>query len=311
MMNASGGMAPGSDSRRALSVIVPTYNEEANLRECLESVRFADEIMVVDSFSTDRTLEIARGFGARILEHEYVYSARQKNWAIPQAAHEWVLLVDADERVTPELREEIQRLLRDGPVADAYWIRRANHFLGRRIRHCGWGGDTVIRFFRRDVARYRDRRVHAEIELPGALPTLGHPLEHHTFRSFAQYWRKLELYSEWGAAQMYAEGRRARALEVFLRPLGRFIRMYVLRLGFLDRAHGLVLSMFGAFTVYLKYARLWEMTVLGTTPEPASGVAEAGPLVEEQIGRILDEDRGAARSAPVGPGSADRPRRAR
>ncbi len=311
MTDASGRTVPGSGSRRPVSVIVPTYNEEANLFECLDSVRFADEIMVVDSFSTDGTLEIARGFGARILEHEYVYSARQKNWAIPQAANEWVLLVDADERVTSGLREEILGLLRDGPAADAYWIRRSNHFLGRRIRHCGWGGDTVIRFFRRDVARYQDRRVHAEIELSGALPTLTHPIEHHTFRSFGQYWRKLELYSEWGAAQMYAEGKRAGAMKVFLRPLGRFIRMYFLRLGFLDRAHGLVLSMFGAFTVYLKYARLWEMTILRTNPATVPPVATAGPLVEEQIGRILDEDMGTARSASAGPGPADPSGRAR
>ena len=307
MTRAPYGPERGSGGRAALSVIVPTYNEEANLRDCLDSVRFADEILVVDSFSTDRTLEIARQMGVRILEHEYVYSARQKNWAIPQAEHEWVLLVDADERVTPGLRDEILDLLRTGPRADGYWIRRVNHFLGRRIRHCGWGGDTVIRLFRRDLARYQDRQVHAEIDLPGPLPVLAHPLEHHTFRSFAQYWRKLQMYSEWGAAQMYLEGRRAGALQVFLRPAGRFIRMYALRLGFLDGAHGLVLSMFGAFTVYLKYARLWEMTVLGKPPDAPSAAAAAGSLVGDQVGRMLDEERSAA--APAEP--AGGPRRAR
>jgi len=282
--------------RPLLTALIPTYNEEATLRACLESVRFADEILVVDSFSTDGTLSIAREFGARILQHEYVYSARQKNWAIPRATHPWVLLVDADERVTPALRSEIETLLEQGPGHDGYWIRRLNHFLGRPIRHCGWGSDTVVRLFRRDAARYQDRKVHAEIDLPGPLPVLGHPLEHHTFRSFGQYWRKLELYSEWGASQLHMEGRRAGPLDVFGRPVTRFLKMYVLRLGFLEGMHGLVLSMLAAFSVYLKYARLWEISILqggGDMPQP---VQAAGPLVREQIGRMVDEE-GPARAS--------------
>src|SRR6059036_778682 len=271
-----------SAGRPHLSVIVPTLNEEATLRDCLESVRFADEILVVDSFSIDATVDIAREFGARVLQHEYVYSARQKNWAIPQAKHEWILLVDSDERVTPGLREEILALLASGPRHDGYWILRDNHFLGRRMKRCGWGTDRVIRLFRRDVARYRDREVHAEIDLPGTLPVLEHPLEHHTFRSFGQYWRKLQIYSEWGAAQLYKEGKRAGAFEVFGRPVTRFLKMYVLRLGFLEGLHGLVLSMLGAFTVYLKYARLWEMRVLRGKADVPAQVESGGPLAREQ-----------------------------
>jgi glycosyltransferase involved in cell wall biosynthesis len=279
------------DARRSrLSVIVPTYNEEATLGECLESVGFADEILVVDSFSRDRTLEIARAHGARVLQHEYVYSARQKNWAIPQATHEWILLVDSDERVTPGLRDEILTLLREGPHHDGYWILRANHFLGRRIVHCGWGSDKVIRLFRRDVARYQDREVHAEIDLPGPLPTLTHTLEHHSFRSFGQYFRKLQLYSEWGASQLYKEGKRSGALQILGRPVTRFLKMYVIRLGFMDGLHGLVLSILGAFTVYLKYARLWEMTLREGARAVSAQVESAGPLVKEQIGRMVDEE---------------------
>ncbi|HEX9426471.1 MAG TPA: glycosyltransferase family 2 protein [Candidatus Polarisedimenticolia bacterium] len=277
-------------ARQPLSAIVPTYNEEATLRACLESVRFADEILVVDSFSTDGTLSIARELGARILQHEYVYSARQKNWAIPKAAHPWILLVDSDERVTPELRAEILALLETGPSHDGYWIRRANHFLGRRIRRCGWGTDKVIRLFRRDVARYQDREVHAEVDLPGRLPVLAHPLEHYSFRSFGQYFRKLQLYSEWGAAQLYKEGRRAGVAQIALRPLARFVKMYIIRLGLLEGVHGLVLSMLGAFTVYLKYARLWEMGLKDGARDLPRRIAAAGPLVKEQIGRMMDED---------------------
>ena len=252
---------PGPD-RRPLTVIVPTYNEQEMIGDCLQSVLFADEILVVDSFSTDRTLEIARGLGARIIQREFNYPADQKNWAIPQATHEWILLLDADERATPALCEEIRRTLGEEPRVDGYWIRRVNYFLGRPIRHCGWGTDKVIRLFRRDVSRYKDRLVHEEIDLPEPLPILEHRLEHLTFRSFGQYFNKLDLYSEWGAGQMYRKGRRANAIEVLLRPIGRFIRMYILRLGFLEGGRGLVLSMLGAFSVYLKYARLWEHGIL-------------------------------------------------
>jgi glycosyltransferase involved in cell wall biosynthesis len=298
MATEAGGARRPDAGLPPLSVIVPTYNEEATLPGCLESVRFADEVLVVDSYSTDRTLAIAREFGARVLQHEYVYSARQKNWAIPKAAHEWVLLVDSDERVTPGLRDEILALLRNGPRHDGYWILRANHFLGRRIRRCGWGSDKVIRLFRRDRARYQDREVHAEIELPGPLPVLKSPLEHHSFRSFGQYWRKLQLYSEWGAAQLYKEGRRAGVLDILGRPATRFLKMYVARLGFLEGLHGLVLSLLGAFTVYLKYARLWEMQILEGAREVPARVEAAGPLVEEQIGRIVDEERARPMARP-------------
>ena len=242
-----------------LSAIIPTFNEEENLRECLESVRWADEVLVVDSFSQDRTVEIARELGARVLQHEYVNSAAQKNWAIPLAVHPWVLIVDADERVTLDLRDEIRELLTVEPPFDGYWIRRANHFLGRRMGHCGWETDRVIRLFRRDVARYQDREVHAEIELPGRAPVLRNPLLHYSFRSFRQYWRKMEVYSDWGASQLRREGRYAGWVSIALRPPIRFLKMYVVRLGFLDGIHGLVLCCLAAFTVFLKYAKLWEL----------------------------------------------------
>ena len=242
-----------------ITALVPAFNEEESLRDCLASVRWADEIFVVDSHSRDRTLEIAREFSARVVQHEYVNSAAQKNWAIPQASHPWVLLVDADERVTPELREEIRRILEEGPRFDGYRIRRANHFLGRRMKHCGWETDQVIRLFRRDLGRYQEREVHAEIQLPGPLPVLRNPLLHYSFRSFRQYWRKMQLYSDWGASQLHKEGRRAGWISIGLRPPLRFFKMYFLRLGFLDGVHGLVLCMLAAFSVFLKYAKLWEL----------------------------------------------------
>ena len=252
-----------------LTALVPTFNEEAVIRDCLESLRWADEVFVVDSFSQDRTVEIARQYGSRVVQHAYVNSAAQKNWAIPQSGHLWVLLVDADERVTPELREEIRKILEKGPRHPGYWIRRANHFLGKRMKHCGWETDKVIRLFRRDMARYEEKEVHAEIELPGPLPVLQYPLLHYSFRSFSQYWRKMQLYSDWGASQLFKEGKRAGWVSIGLRPLQRFLKMYLIRLGFLDGIHGLALSMLGAFAVFLKYAKLWELGLNhGKAPEP-------------------------------------------
>ncbi len=247
--------------RARLSVVIVTRDESATIRGCLESARFADEILVVDSFSTDDTIALARSGGARVLQHEFTGFARQKNWAIEQATHEWVLQLDADERVTPGLAEEILELLARPPAHEAYQVRRLNFFLGRPMRYTGWGFDRVTRLFRRHV-RFKDVQVHEEIDLPGPLPTLHHRLDHHSFRSFAQYWRKIELYSEYGALQAHREGRRATIDKILLRPPARFLRLYILRLGFLEGMHGLVLSLLAAFTVYLKYARLWEIQVL-------------------------------------------------
>lgn len=245
-----------------LTAIIPTLNEEGNLPDCLASVAFADEIYVVDSFSTDRTVEIARAAGARVEQHAYVNSADQKNWAIPRATHEWILLVDADERVTPELEREVRQLLERGPESDGYWVRRANYFRGRRLRHGGWESDRVIRFFHRDRARYQKRQVHEEIDLPEPLPVLRAHLRHYTFVSFDQYLPKVERYGRWGASQAFSEGKRASALTVLGHTWGRFVRMYVLRLGILDGGDGLVLALLASYSVYLKYARLWELTLL-------------------------------------------------
>src|SRR5687768_15651719 len=152
-----------------LTVLIPCKNERRHLAECIASVRpVADEILVADSGSTDGSLEIARELGCRVIEREYVNSANFKNWAIPQAKHEWVLVLDADERITPKLAAEIRKLLQSPPAdKDGYWIDRANHYLGYPIKHCGWNSDAVIRLFRREC-QYETRWVHAEVDLPSS-----------------------------------------------------------------------------------------------------------------------------------------------
>jgi glycosyltransferase involved in cell wall biosynthesis len=245
--------------REKLSAIVTSFNEAINIKECLESVTFADEVLLVDSFSTDSTLDLARQVGGvRILQREYFGSAAQKNWAMDQTVHPWVLIVDADERVTPGLAREIRDLLERGPEASLYSIRRRNLFLDRLIRHSGWSTDKVVRLLRRGTARYPRRRVHADIQPEGPAPTLHNPLLHYTFRSLGQYLEKLHRYAEWGAADAYRRGKHSGALELFFRPTWRFVRMYVFQAGFLDGLHGLVLCMLQAYGVFLKWAKLWE-----------------------------------------------------
>ncbi|MDQ2869789.1 MAG: glycosyltransferase family 2 protein [Acidobacteriota bacterium] len=245
--------------RQSLTAIVPTLNEEINVRECLETLGFADEILVVDSGSTDRTVTIAASVPrVRVLTHEYLGNGPQCNWAMDQASHPWALIVDADERVPAALAREITALLETGPPADQYFLRRENVFLGRVIRHSGWGTDRLVRFVRRGMARYPERRVHADMEVSGRAPTLATPLVHYTFRSFSGYLEKLHRYAVWGAADLYRAGRSAGFLTIAFRSGWRFVRAYVFQGGFLDGIHGLVLCALQAYGTFLKWARLWE-----------------------------------------------------
>jgi glycosyltransferase involved in cell wall biosynthesis len=228
--------------RPRLTAIVTTLNEAVNIRECLESLAFVDEILLVDSFSTDATVEIARSFpGVRVVQREYFGSAAQKNWAMDQVTTPWLLIVDADER-----------------IPEHFFIRRQNVFLDRVIRHSGWSTDKVVRLIKRGTARYPNRRVHADLAGEGPTPTLLAPMTHHTCRSLAQYLEKLHRYATWGAADAFRQGRRAGPAELLFRPGWRFVRMYFIQAGFLDGRHGLVLCALQAWSVFLKWAKVWE-----------------------------------------------------
>ncbi len=253
-MTASGD----SSARAPLSVIVPCFNEESTIADCLESAQFADEILVVDSYSTDRTLEIARRHTSRILQHEFWSHGAQNNWAIPQAKHDWVMVVDADERVTPELADEVRILLR-GPTCDGYRLRRRNFFLGREIRHGTWGNDHVLRLFRRDKGRYQERHVHSRVELDGREGRCRGALLHHTYRSLDEYARKIHRFSRGGALNEQERGKRGGAWPIFAHGAGRFLKSYVLKRGFLDGTEGLIIAFMEADLAALKYAKLWEL----------------------------------------------------
>ena len=260
-----------------LTALIPCKNERRNIRPCIDSVRgVADEILIADSGSTDGTLDIVRKMGGcRIIEREFIYPANFKNWAIPQCQHPWVLIVDADERVTPELAAEIRQVLaRPDAGVDGYWIGRKNHFLGYHIAHCGWDRDDVLRLIRRDVARYGDRWVHEEIELPKSrVRRLNQPFDHYTAWSSDEYWTKQNRYASWGALNLRDEGQRVSLLSMFFRGPLRFLQLYLLRRGFLDGIPGLHICAYTAFYSFMKQARLWELDHAKPQPDPEAEFA--------------------------------------
>jgi glycosyltransferase involved in cell wall biosynthesis len=241
----------------------------------VDSIRaLADEVIVADSGSTDGTLDIVRSLGGcRIIEREYVDYGNFNNWAIPQATHDWVLVVDADERVTGPLADEIRQVLA-GPKADGYRILRRNFFFGHEIRHCGWNRDDVLRLFRRDLGRYRDVGDHAQISIPsGKVGQLRTRMLHYTYWSMEQYLRKFDRYTTQAAENWRRRGRRASFLGLLLRAPLRFMQLYIFRLGFLDGSAGLVLCMLTAFYSFTKCAKLWALQAGLTQPD-----SEAAPL---------------------------------
>lgn len=248
-------------SRPRISVLVPTRNEERDLPECLESVRWADEIVVVDSESTDRTQAIATERGARVIVRPFDDFSSQKNWALPQLSHDWVLWLDADERADALLARSVTGLPHE-PSADAYAIERRNHFLGHRIRHSGWQNDHVVRLFRKDGVRFVGP-VHEELVGLGRVEKLPGLLLHDSYASFREYFDKLLPYARANARKAYDRGRRAGPMSMLFRPPLRFLRMYLVQGGFLDGGWGVVVCGLSAVAVFVKYALLWEASRYG------------------------------------------------
>jgi|GEM_PF-6976 len=248
-----------TESRVKLTAIVPTGNERHNIEGVLESVDFADEIMVVDSYSTDGTYEKAQELATKVLRREYQYSASQKNWAIPQAEHEWILLVDADERVTPALKKEILEILENPPEDGtvAYWIGRNNHFMGEPVKHSGWRNDKVIRLFKRDACRYQDKNVHAEIITDGDVGFLKNKFYHNTYITLDKYLEKMNRYAWWQANDYDKKTGRLTAYHFIIKPSWGFFKHYIIQGGFRDGVVGLTIGYIQAYTIFMRYAKLW------------------------------------------------------
>jgi len=245
--------------REQLSVTIITLNEERNIRDCLESVRWADEIIVVDSGSTDRTIQICREYTNRIWTNPWPGMNEQKRIAMDHAVHPWVLNIDADERVSADLRDQILRVLEtlDG---DGYRLPRKNYFLGRWMRHGGWYPDHVLRLFRKERGRYGGIDPHDKVVVEGKVSTLPVPLVHLTYSSLSQYVARQNTYSSASAEALINKGRGISPLFIPLKTLWKFIETYVVKMGFLDGFHGFVAAMGASFSTFWKYAKLWEHT---------------------------------------------------
>jgi glycosyltransferase involved in cell wall biosynthesis len=241
-----------------VTVTVITLNEAANIRECLESAKWADELLVVDSGSTDGTADLARAAGARVIVRAWPGYAAQKNYAASEATHDWILSIDADERVSPELATELGALLTRGPSAAGYRIPRVTWHLGRWIRTTDWYPDPQLRLYDRRRATWPPRRVHESVAADGPVELLGAELQHYAYRDIGHHLMTMDKYTTLAAEQLAADGRRAGVFDLTVHPWAAFMRNYVLKGGFKDGTAGLVISLMNAFYVFLKYAKLWE-----------------------------------------------------
>jgi glycosyltransferase involved in cell wall biosynthesis len=243
----------------SLSVVIITLNEEANLARTLDSVTWADEIVILDSGSTDRTREIAESFHVKFFVEPWKGFAAQKNSALQKAECDWILSLDADEEVEPALGEEIRELLNQHPSETGFWIPRKNFFLGRWIRHGGFYPDPKLRLFRRGEGAFEERLVHEDVRVPGAIGKLRHHLLHHAYPTLESYLEHMNRYSSLGANMAVAKHKAGFSfIDIVIRPRLTFFYNYILRGGFLDGREGLLLHLYHANYVSWKYAKAWE-----------------------------------------------------
>jgi glycosyltransferase involved in cell wall biosynthesis len=249
--------------RERCSVTIITLNEEKNLRACLESVRWADEVVIVDSGSKDRTLEIAQEFSCTILHNPWPGMREQKNLATASAAGPWILNLDADERMSAELQQEVQQHLA-APKFDGYSFPRKNIFLGKWMRYGGWHPDATLRLFRKEQGSFGGINPHANVILPShaRVATLRHPLVHFTYYTLQQYVGKQYSYADAAARELFESGKlkSVSRLRIFIKTFWKFIETYLVKRGFLDGTHGLIAALGATFGAYLKQARVWELS---------------------------------------------------
>lgn len=246
--------------RETISCAIVVFNEEGNIGECLEAAKWMDEIVVVDAYSTDRTREICGQYTPRIYERPWRGFGEQKNFAISQATADWVFILDADERISSELRGEIEDVLasrkENGPVA--YYVPRRNFYYGRWVKRAGCYPDYQLRLFRRGIGRLDDQEPHNKFVFEGRAEYLATPLDHYTERTIDDHFRKFRNFTSLAAEQRWKSKKTVHWADLTVRPAATFYKYYVTRRGFRDGMHGLLVSAFASMYTFVKYAKVWE-----------------------------------------------------
>lgn len=240
-----------------ISVIVITKDEEKNISDCLKSVEWADEIIVVDAESTDRTIELAKKYTDKIFIRKWEGYVPQKKYALSLASNEWVLSVDADERITTELKNEILNI--SSGTFDGYKIRRKNFLLNKEITSCGWGNDYQLRLFKKEKTNLTERLVHEGFTVDGKIGMLKNPMLHYTFSSFTDYFNKINYYTSLKAEELFKQKRKINGWTIFSHTVSAFFLFFINKRGFRDGVRGLIISLLHSVSTMLNYIKLWEL----------------------------------------------------
>jgi glycosyltransferase involved in cell wall biosynthesis len=251
----------------SLSVVIITKNEEKNIRRCLDSVKWADEIVLIDSQSTDRTVEIAKDYGAIVFSPEWKGYGPAKQEGVNKATGEWILSIDADEEVTPELSKEIKETLSSEESYDGYLINRHTNFMGKWINHCGWYPDYLLRLFRKDKGNFNDAVIHEQVVLDGRTRELKAKILHYSYPNMETYLERFNRYTTMGAEAAFANGKKARNFDIVFRPFVSFIDHFITHQGFQDGLEGFIISVMSSVAVMVKYVKLRHLQKIANRSE--------------------------------------------
>lgn len=243
-----------------ITAIIPTFNEELHIEDAIRSVSFADEIIVIDSYSTDRTVELANRFNIRLIQRVFDDFSSQKNFAIDLAENEWIYILDADERVDKRLRSEILAAVENPNGNVGFYVYRTFYFIGRKIKYSGWQTDKVIRLFLKEHCRYNGYLVHETIKAEGSLGFFKNKLEHYSYRGFDHYISKLNQYSWLQAKDLHKKNKKVGVYHILIKPPARFVIHYFIKFGFLDGFPGFVIAVLNSYAVLTRYIKLWLLT---------------------------------------------------
>jgi glycosyltransferase involved in cell wall biosynthesis len=245
------------DIKNKITAIIPTLNEEINIKGAIDSVSFADEIIIIDSFSTDRTVEYANNLKVTVLQRKFDDFSHQKNFAIQKAKYDWIYILDADERVTDNLRIEILQAVKDSPYQVGFYVYRAFYFIDKKLRYSGFQRDKVIRLFKKKYCKYDGKLVHEKIIAQGAIGVFKSKLNHYSYQNYDQYIRKLNQYASLKAKSLFKQNKNVNLFHIIIKPSFRFFSHYILRLGILDGFPGFIISITQAYGVLTRYIKLW------------------------------------------------------